>query len=159
MPAPKNVKYIILHTSDSNFGNVGMIRDWHLARKMTDIGYHYVVLNGFWDRNEYVTGKRNTSTNGKIDVGRSENEIGAHAYGYNGKSIGVCMVGKNGKYTAEQMEASISLLASLVKKYSVPVAKVIGHYETWSGKAQGKTCPVLDMHKVREQVVEQLARS
>jgi N-acetylmuramoyl-L-alanine amidase len=48
------------------------------------IGYHYVIAR-----------------NGALLTGRHPDEVGAHAKGHNGKSIGVCLIGTD-SYTAAQ---------------------------------------------------------
>ena len=40
------MKNIILHHSDSLYGNAAIITTWHIARGFRNIGYHFVILNG-----------------------------------------------------------------------------------------------------------------
>jgi hypothetical protein len=42
------------------------------------------------------------------------------------------------------------LLYDLCKQYGLTPDDVLGHYETASGKEQGKTCPEIDMRAFRE---------
>lgn len=101
------------------------VRQWHKARGWRDVGYHYLVY-----------------LNGQVVAGRSEQEIGAHAQGYNKQSIGVCYVGgldSLGKpkdtRTEAQKASLIGLLRMLKKRY--PYAKIVGHHDLNAGKA----CP------------------
>lgn len=124
---------IILHCSATPEGEdytVDQIRQIHLARGFSDIGYHW-----------YIT------RDGKIHKGRDESKIGAHTTGQNSHSIGVCYCGgcpprsvKNwanqGKdtRTPEQRAAIIRLCKELKGRY--PSATIHGHNEF-----ANKACP------------------
>lgn len=120
---------IIVHCTATPEGrdfSVEQIRQCHLARKFSDIGYHYVVYR-----------------DGSIHQGRPEETVGAHCTGQNTCSIGVCYVGgevADGSHkpkdtrTPAQRKALRELVASLQKKY--PGATVHGHYEF-----ANKACP------------------
>lgn len=152
------ITHIIVHCSDSPFGSVDEIRAWHQAKGWKDIGYHFVVLNG-----RVNADLRLPSLDGSIECGRSldgdafleDNEVGAHTLGYNESSLGVCLIGmkdpKSGvvTFTIKQFEALKGLLSDLCKHYGVLVENVLGHRETESGKAQGKTCPDFDVAAFR----------
>ena len=146
MPSYDKVKYLIIHTSDSPFGNVDIIRTWHLARGFSNIGYHYVILNGYAKaiKDPYIP-----SSDGSIELGRKESENGAHTIGYNSNSIGICLIGKHGKYTPKQMTTLLALSVHLMNKYNILTGHVLGHYETDNGKSQGKTCPDISMSDLR----------
>jgi N-acetyl-anhydromuramyl-L-alanine amidase AmpD len=47
------------------------------------------------------------------------------------------------------MDALKYLLFDLCRHYGIPVENVLGHCETDSGKAQGKTCPDFDVAALR----------
>lgn len=89
----------------------------HLAA----IGYHFVI-----------------HLDGTVETGRHLDEVGAHVYGHNAKSIGICLIG-SGRYTSEQWVALDTLVEHLRELY--PLAKVKGHYQTDAGK----TCPNFDV--------------
>jgi N-acetylmuramoyl-L-alanine amidase len=143
---------IIIHCSDSRWGCARAIRQWHQQKGWKDIGYHFVILNGQFGPGFYVE-----AANGSIEAGRyldqdnmlDENEVGAHALGYNGNSVGICLVGKE-TFTGAQMESLASLVRELQRKYNVPTTNVLGHRDTASGKKEGKTCPNFDVIKWRE---------
>lgn len=106
------------------------IKNWHVSENgWADIGYHYVIrLNGF------------------IEKGRSVYRAGAHCYGHNRHSIGVCYVGgldQNGEAkdtrTDAQKRALRNLLSELTMQYHCPVH---GHND-YSSKA----CPCFDATK------------
>lgn len=148
------ISHIIIHCSDSEFGNAALIREWHLARGFKDIGYHLVVLNGWTAKGIF-----NGNLNGKVEHGRpigdddilTGEEIGAHCLGYNQTSIGVCLIGKS-RFTGEQRETARGLLYPLMYKYDIPLENVLGHCETKSGCDEGKTCPNMDMNEFRRRI-------
>lgn len=123
------VSKIILHCTATPEGrdfSVEQIRQCHLARGFSDIGYHYVVYR-----------------DGSVHVGRPESVVGAHCSGQNSCSVGVCYVGgeeADGSHrpkdtrTPAQKKALRDLVASLRKEY--PGATVHGHYEF-----ANKACP------------------
>jgi len=83
--------------------SVDTIREWHIARGFSDIGYHYVI-NSWGDRFD----------------GRQQSLIGAHAKGRNHDSIGICLMGNfnTGYPTFEQMVESKVLYHQLCRVYS-----------------------------------------
>lgn len=137
-------KYIILHCSDSAFGNAELIHDWHIHRdepfKM--IGYHFVIQNG----KESSRAKYDETKDGVIEKGRDLMAVGAHALGYNTNSVGICLIGKK-TFTDKQFESLRELVKELQKQFDIPTQNILGHYET--AKANGKTCPNFDVEKFR----------
>ena len=124
----RNIKEIIVHCSATAEGKdftVAQIRQWHLQRGFTDIGYHYVIYR-----------------DGSVHVGRPEEVSGAHCTGHNTISIGVCYIGgcaSDGKTpkdtrTAAQKAALVKLLKELKVKYRN--ARIYPHY-----KFANKACP------------------
>ena len=93
-----------------------------------DIGYHYLIYR-----------------DGSIHTGRPVSQVGAHCYGYNKHSIGICYVGgcaKDGKTpkdtrTPEQKQALALLLTELHRQF--PKATLHGHREF-----ARKACPSFD---------------
>lgn len=114
----REINLIVVHCSATPEGkdyHVEDIRQMHIQRGFSDIGYHYLV-----------------PLDGDIEVGRKVDKIGAHAKGYNANSIGVCYVGGvDANYipkdtrTEAQKEALICLIKDLKKAY--PNARVCGH--------------------------------
>ena len=113
-----------------------------------DIGYHFVGCNGFVRPQFYIP-----EMDGSLEVGRyldgdnfiSDNEIGAHALGYNSTSVGYCLIGKE-KFTVPQFWKVKHTIEFLLLKYDLGVKDVYGHYE----KQNGRTCPNIDMTWFRE---------
>jgi len=117
-----NVKYIIVHCADTD-QNIGVkaITRWHKDRGWNTVGYHYIVRR-----------------NGVIEKGRSEKVVGAHCYGFNRYSIGVCGVWKK-KPTVESIASMRRLIEELHERY--PKAEIRPHSYFPSAIKQGKTCP------------------
>ncbi len=119
------MKEIIIHCAATPNGKHFTAEDihrWHVARKWSGIGYHYVIR-----------------VNGVLDVGRPEYWTGAHAKGHNTGSIGICLVGTD-SYSGSQWEVLKLLVTELMGRY--PGVKIIGHNEIST-----KTCPGFDVQK------------
>tara|TARA_B110000977_G_scaffold199432_1_gene286813 strand:- start:14252 stop:14665 length:414 start_codon:yes stop_codon:yes gene_type:complete len=129
------INKIIVHCSATREGqhiDVDTIKDWHLKRGWSDIGYHYVVY-----------------LDGTIKTGRNVEIMGAHTRGYNQGSIGICYVGgveldgttPKDTRTESQKKSLIKLLYILKSIYGDDVS-IHGHRE-FSTKA----CPSFDAKK------------
>lgn len=124
----RKIDKIIIHCSATPEGKdftVEQIRQWHLARGFSDIGYHIVIYR-----------------DGSIHKGRPIEQVGAHTTGQNAHSIGICYIGGN---TADnktpkdtRTEAQRLALIKLVRelKASYPSATIHGHNEF-----ANKACP------------------
>jgi hypothetical protein len=150
---------IVVHCSDSAFGDAKTINEWHKANGWMSpdgksIGYHYVILNGCRDLKEGYK----QEYDGLIEPGRTldndlwveTNEVGAHALGFNRNSLGVCLIGgQGGRKTSFTVKQYLSALF-LCSFYSnlIPGIKILGHNETGADKA----CPVIDMNLFRERL-------
>ena len=131
----KKVNFIAVHHSQRKIDSVKRIRDLHIKiNKWEDIGYHYLI-----DKKD------------KIHVGRSEKFIGAHVFGHNKNSVGICLIGNfdEEKPTKAQIRTLIKFLKNKIKKFKIPIKNILGHRE-FSGVT--KTCPgkFVDMGKIRE---------
>lgn len=138
------IEYIIIHCSDSNWGSAHEINKWHQESDFKYIGYHFTILNS-WPRPRTTI----PLLDGSIEVGRNMQENGAHTYGYNSKSLGICLIGKD-SFTPKQRENAKMLVKFLIEQYSIPVDNVLGHYEV---ATDGRTCPNFDMDWFRNYVM------
>jgi len=108
----QQITEVIIHISDSTFGNAALIDSWHRARGWSGIGYHYVILNGKIKRGQY-----REPLDGMLETGRDILEIGAHCYRHNTASIGICLIGKPGTVTENQLMALAMLFKSIYKDF------------------------------------------
>jgi N-acetyl-anhydromuramyl-L-alanine amidase AmpD len=145
---------IIIHcsaTRENQDTPIEVIDGWHRDRgflrsiknePLKHVGYQYYVRK-----------------NGEIQKGRREYEIGAHAKGWNTRSIGICYEGGldvNGKAkdtrTPEQKAAIVRLVFDVRKRW--PIVQIIGHRDTSPDKNKNgkiepfewlKECPCYDV--------------
>lgn len=89
---------------------------WHFRSKLGwYIGYQWFIDNS-----------------GKLFQGRKEDEEGAHAKGWNTKSIGICLRGnlQVTKPTNQQLNTLQKLLDDIRMRWDIPKENVYGHRET-----------------------------
>ena len=127
----REINKIIIHCSDSTWGDVSEVDKWHKERGWSEIGYHYVVLNG---HRGYKSDFRSRD-NGYVEQGRDERKKGAHCKGHNADSIGICLIGKQ-HFTQRQIESLRILIEKLLQRHNIERDGVYGHYEF-----SIKTCP------------------
>jgi len=138
----REIDTLVVHcsatTADMDIG-AEEIRKWHLERGWSDIGYHYVIRR-----------------DGTLEHGRPEGKIGAHARGFNSRSLGVCLVGgsrrlddgtlePDSNFTFEQYDRLHELIDDLQFKRwqdEVEPLKVIGHRDV---PGAHKACPSFDV--------------
>jgi len=97
------------------------IREWHLEKGWSDIGYHFVI-----------------ESNGKLKYGRTVDVNGAHVKGHNQNNIGICLVGgvdamgnPSFNFDPLQMEQLRTVIKTLCWAFNIPRANVKGHRD-WS---------------------------
>ena len=125
----RRIDKIIIHCSATNENQDFNARDvdrWHKARGWSEIGYHFVI-----------------KLDGTLEIGRRIEKVGAHCFGYNKRSIGICYIGgcdENGKPKDTRTEKQKRALRSIVGilKQDYPKATIHGHNELCNGK---KACP------------------
>ena len=144
---PSDIKYIVVHCSATKrTQDIGVveINRWHRDRGWSGIGYQFVIRR-----------------DGTVETGRPINKVGAHAYGYNRISWGICMVGgldyqgdPVDNFTPPQYDALRAIVTTL--KAFAPDAEVLGHrdlspdingdgvIEEWEWL---KSCPCFDVKK------------
>lgn len=129
----RKIKEIIIHcsaTPENMDIGVSEIRQWHLKRGWSDIGYHDVIRR-----------------DGRTEEGRSTDKAGAHTIGHNRNSIGICLVGgvdasnnPVNNFTEKQWESLRRLVMFYKAKH--PKATVHGHNEF-----AAKACPSFDVQE------------
>ena len=138
-----DIKYLVIHCSDSDWGCEAEINRWHKDRGWDGIGYHFVICNGFPDsihRHQF-----NPDWDGLIqNTQRTRNGVymkGIHVQGKNSVSIGICLIGVR-QFTFAQVDSLVTVIKSL--RIEFPDAEVVGHYELDPGR---RTCPNFDVKK------------
>lgn len=131
----KSVDFIVVHcaaTPPTMDIGVKEIDRWHRERGFFSIGYHWVIRR-----------------NGMTEDGRDSLIPGAHARGYNERSLAICLVGgckkvgdklvAENNFTEDQFATLQAKLTELTAKF--PNAKVIGHRDV----EPNKDCPSFDV--------------
>lgn len=115
---------IILHHAAVSNCSVDDVDRWHKNKGWTCIGYHFFVRK-----------------DGVIYRGRREEAVGAHAYGSNTDSIGICAEGnfENETMGDVQKQALKELVAYLKNKYVI--TKVQRHRDVNATACPGKNYP------------------
>ena len=131
----REIQSIVVHCSDSKWGDADVIASWHRKRGFDSCGYHAIVNNGF-RKNSRVY---DMDFDGKIEPGRSQDLQGAHVRGHNAESLGVCLIGVD-EFTPGQFAALRKLLDVWCSLYNIPPELVLGHRDL----DDKKTCPNFD---------------
>ena len=122
--SPDAIRYLVVHCSDTPDDeplDATDIHRMHLGFGWDGIGYHAVITR-----------------DGRIERGRPEYWVGAHVYGHNEESLGVCLIGRN-DFTPAQMDALMLILHEWKERY--PEAEIRGHCDFDNTE---KTCPNFD---------------
>ena len=150
----REIEQIILHNSASNYGNRAIINKWHLQKGWSGIGYNLVFLNGRTRSSNHYDSK----LDGVIEQGRGldmdklvdPDEKGAHALGYNYKTLGFCLIGEK-EFTVRQFQGALATCRTF--QYISKKITIIGHYETSVEQSKSpskrKKCPNFDMDLFR----------
>lgn len=141
---PNRWKYIVIHHSAGNFGNIKFLQKIHRERQQGDpidaIPYHYIIGNG------------NGLGLGEVDSDwRRENNIwGGHVSlnnpDKNFRGLGICLIGNYEKNNIPkgQYDSLVLLTKELMLQYSIDLKNVHGHGHIYgeSTKCPGKNFPM-----------------
>lgn len=127
MLEPENIQYLVVHCSDTPDDEPITARDihaMHLSFGWHGVGYHRVI-----------------NRDGVVEQGRPDYWIGAHVYGHNEMSLGVCLIGRDA-FTDLQFQS----LEAVLKEWTIlyPKAAIVGHRDF---EYTEKTCPNFDAKK------------
>ena len=136
MSERKDTDFIVIHCSATKPSMTHVdakeIDRWHRQRGWRKIGYYFVIRR-----------------DGIVEEGRELGEVGAHAKGFNSKSVGICLVGgideegnPENNYTDEQWKALEELVNQMLLPY--PDAEVLGHCDLPDVK---KACPCFNVRE------------
>lgn len=140
----REINKIIVHCSDSEFGDADTIDRWHRERGWDGIGYHHVITNGVIKPH---TNYR-LEHDGLLQVGRDVEKPGAHCRGQNKNSIGICLIGRH-HFTANQLCLALPIiLHHYMREYGLDEKQIFGHRDF----NPGKTCPNIDTELIRQMV-------
>ena len=141
LQARTQTKYIILHHAAAS----GLTaQDIHIYHRDTNgwvgIGYNYYVRK-----------------DGSVYRGRPENCVGAHTYGYNDVSIGVCFEGNFETDTMGEAQymAGIALLKDILSRY--PGLEIKQHKDFDATACPGANFPYLSMKENAESEDEEMS--
>lgn len=126
MEKRKTTARVVLHHAAAAVCSVEDIHRWHLANGWCGMGYHFLVRK-----------------DGSVWRGRPEDTVGAHAYGANADSIGVCFEGNFEHETMPdvQRRAGAALVADLLARYRLSPADVIRHSDVCATACPGRSFP------------------
>ena len=147
MNGADSVRFIVIHCSatqsDRDYTVEQLHRD-HKVRGFRTIGYHF-----------YIT------RDGYLHRCRPVNQIGAHAAGWNDRSIGICYEGgldeagtPSDTRTYAQKCSLLDLLRQLRRDY--PEAKIVGHCQL--SPYIRKACPCFDAREEYAGLEEEVSR-
>jgi len=130
-----SVVYIVVHSSNTKPRqkvNKAFIERIHRLKGRLWVGYHFIL-----DRK------------GNIETGRSLDQPGAHAPGFDSQSIGICLAGgmdqdgaPSDNFTKEQKDSLLTLLTYLHTQF--PQAIVVGHRDLPNANT---LCPHFDVQQ------------
>lgn len=145
----RNIDLIVLHCSDSDFGDAALIDRWHRERGFGEIGYHLVILNAYPKAECLRLRRPQFDRDGVVQTGRPIEKPGAHIEGLNNNSLGICLIGRE-IFTQMQFSSLSRMIYDLRKRF--PQALLRGHYEAQLPGAPAKSCPNLDMEWLRDRL-------
>lgn len=136
MTKRKETDLLVLHHQGTTVRQtVKQIHDYHKnSNGWAGIGYHFYVR-----------------TNGEIWSGRPLDYVGAHAYGFNNNSIGICFEGNFEIETMSdaQKEAGKWLVAYILNKYPT-IKDIKGHRDLMATACPGKNFPFVEIANATE---------
>ena len=104
-------RYIILHHSEvSSPHTAADIHHWHQNKGWAGIGYHYFIAK-----------------DGEVYAGRPRHMVGAHTYGHNHESIGVCFEGDFNKEQLNEKQETVAVKLLSLLSIAYPDAQLCLH--------------------------------
>lgn len=101
-----NIIFLASQTEANEDIGVSELDRKHRDKGCVMVGYHYIIRR-----------------DGMVETGRELDKLGHHRRTYNRDSVYVCLIGKGGNFTKEQLEAVQEIEAELTDLY--PKAEII----------------------------------
>lgn len=138
MDTRRKTEQIILHHAAATICSPEDIHRWHLANGWAGAGYHFLVRK-----------------NGTIYRLRPEDKVGAHAYGSNYNSIGICFEGNfmEEKMSEVQKKSGQELVAYIKNKYGI--TRVVAHRDVCSTSCPGTKFPFEEIANGSNEIISQ----
>jgi hypothetical protein len=133
---------IVHHTASSTTTTMEEVLDWHVhTRGWDDIGYHF-----------YLQGPL-------VRAGRPLDLVGAHDFGENVGTIGICVAGdyRSSSPDPDTWYQLVSLCADLCRQYALEAEDVFGHREN-EPTSTPTACPGFSSDKLRADINSELHR-
>lgn len=146
-----SIDTVVIHCADTPNGagryTILDVDDWHRER-----GFHRDPRQArlYQPRLQHVGYQTVIHVDGLAIQGRALDELGAHAEGYNARSIGLCLIGRD-HFTLAQWEALRGEVESHLRRFRK--LEIIGHRNV----NPGKTCPGFDVRTWIQHGFEPLA--
>lgn len=133
MSLRSKTELLVLHHAAATKCSVSDVHRWHKGNGWAGIGYHFLVRK-----------------DGTIYEGRPLKYVGAHAYGFNNNSIGICFEGnfEKEKMSDAQKEAGKELVAYIKAKFPT-IKSVKGHRDLMATACPGKNFPFNEIANVK----------
>ncbi len=139
-------KYILIHHSATDVGNMALFDKLHRQKGWRGVGYDFIIDNG-------TKGMRD----GNVEVSHrwKDQMVGSHCKSpdneMNKYGIGICLVGdftRKGPSHA-QLQSLVNLVRYLQLKFRVPGKRVFGHSDAPNAATEcpGKCFPMRDVHR------------
>lgn len=129
-PITKRITKIVCHHPAHPSWSIHDIHNYHRnSLGWVGIGYNYFI-----------------TFDGRIYEGRGRN-MGAHAQGYNDRTLGVCFQGdfEKQQMTDAQVKAGAWLIAKLIREEGLSISDVIGHRDINATSCPGKNFRMNDL--------------
>jgi N-acetyl-anhydromuramyl-L-alanine amidase AmpD len=131
--------HIVIHhsaTFDGDVFNKDQLKQMHLQRGWSDIGYHAIV--------------EKVGSAYEVVLGRPMTKMGAHAKGMNGRSFGICFVGNFSKAEPEFRQLFVGIhrwIIPTMETYNIHPDRVLRHSDTKPTECPGLKFPWDDFKK------------
>jgi len=131
---PRAWTTIVIHHSASQVGGAARFDQWHRAKGLDGVGYHFVIGNG----TDTPDGAIETTTRWRDQVD------GDHAKGWDELSVGICLVGhfEDADPTPAQMDALRQLVRHVRGRFAIARERVVGHAQVNATLCPGRRLSV-----------------